>query len=252
MNIPPPTEAGSSDTTVLARTRLAAIQFAMYPAAGLLVIGLIGLIANPDNAGAIIVLWALMLVSSAVLLGIVFLVRGVPQQLEEEYKRNLEEVTERYQKLSARDWITGLLTSDEFRGAVKMEISRSARYGRKAAIAVIEPDPSTISRIRDREGALDAVAQYLASGLSVALRESDVLGRSGDGFGVVALLPETDSDGAGIAGSRILSSFGERTVTLPDDEQISLPISVAVATFPDDGDSVEVLLERALQRASPM
>ncbi len=249
MEIPPRTNVGSNNSTRLARTRLDAIQSAMYPAAGLLVIGLIGLIANPSNTGAIIALWAFVLGSSAVLLAIVFLVRGVPQQLEEEYKRDLEEVTERFQQLSARDWITGLLTSTEFVGAVKMELSRSQRYGRKAAIAVIEPDPSTISRIQGREGALDAVARYLASGLSVALRESDVLGRSGDGFGVVALLPETDSDGAGIAGNRILSSFGGQTVSLPDDEQITMPISVAVATFPDDGDSADVLLERAMQRA---
>ena len=45
------------------------------------------------------------------------------------------------------------------------------------------------------------------------------------------------------------AGFGGQTVSLPDDEQI-MPISVAVATFPDDGDSADVLLERAMQRAA--
>ena len=246
----PPTEITADASSSPARARLAAIQTAMYPAAGLLVIGLIGLIANPDSTEAIVALWAVVLVSSAVLLGIVFLVRGVPQQLEEEYRRNLEQVTERFQELSARDWITGLLTASEFRGAVKMELSRSERYGRQAAIAVIEPNPSSIDRVKDQDGALDAVARYLAGGLSAALRESDVLGRSGDGFGVVALLPETTADGAAIAGDRIVASFGEQTVTLPDGEEVAIPVSVAVATYPDDGDSAEKLLERAAQRAA--
>ncbi|MCH7733799.1 MAG: hypothetical protein IH961_01155 [Chloroflexi bacterium] len=46
------------------------------------------------------------------------------------------------------------------------------------------------------------------------------------------------------------AGFGGQTVSLPDDEQITMPISVAVATFPDDGDSADVLLERAMQRAT--
>ena len=250
MDIRPPTEIEQSAAAGLTRYRSPAIQVAVFPAGGLLIIGLIGLIANPSNTGAQIILWALVLGSAGVLLGAVFLVRGVPGELQREYKRNLDEATERFKQLSARDWITGLLTPVEFQGAVKMEISRSQRYDRDAAVAVIEPDPRTIEQIKNREGALDAVAQYLATGLSAALRDTDVLGRNGMGFGVVALLPETNADGAGIAGDRILSSFEDRTVKLPDEEQVSLVVSVAVATFPNDGEEAEALVERARQRAS--
>ncbi len=102
--------------------------------------------------------------------------------------------------------------------------------------------------MNDREGAPEAIARYLAAALTDALRETDVLGRRDEGLSVLALLPETDAAGAGIAGDRIVSSFAKRTVVLPDGDERVIPVSVAIANYPGDGEDAEALLQRASAR----
>ncbi len=82
-----PFEPNPGKNGIVARARPVAIRTAMYPAAGILVLGLIGLVANPSGGAVLAVLWALVLGSAAVLLGIVFLVRGVPKELEELHEQ---------------------------------------------------------------------------------------------------------------------------------------------------------------------
>ncbi len=114
-----PFEPSPGKDGIIARARPTAIRTAMYPAAGMLVLGLFGLIGNPSSGAVLAVLWALVLGSAAILLGIVYLVRGVPKELEEQYEQHLREITKRFEKLSARDWVTGLLTPTEFLGVLK-------------------------------------------------------------------------------------------------------------------------------------
>ena len=250
-----PFEPGSGNISLekkglIARARPTLISIAMYPAAAMLVLGLFGLITNPSSSVVLGVLWALVLGSAAILLGIVFLVRGVPRELEEQYEQHLQEITERFVSMSARDWITGLLTPTEFLGVLKTEISRSKRYDRETAIVLIVPDQESIIGLSELEGAPEAIARYMADALVEALRETDVLGRLDEGLSVTAILPETDAAGAGIVGDRIISSFANRSVVLPDGGERVIPVSVALANYPGDGPDAEALLARAGARLS--
>lgn len=248
MNFQSPFEPGSGKKGIVARARPNAIRVAMYPAAGMLVLGLFGLIASPSSGAALAILWALVLGSAAILLGIVFLVRGVPGELEAQYAQHLSEITERFEKLSARDWVTGLLTPVEFQGVLKAEIARSKRYDRSAAVIVIVPDRKAIEGMNRQEGAAEAIARYLAGALTDSLRETDVLGRRDESLSVLALLPETDAAGAGIVGDRIVASFAGRAIVLPDGDERSIPVSVAIANYPEDGQEAVALLQRAAAR----
>ncbi len=220
-----------------------------YAAAGLLVLALVGLAAGPSSGNASVAMWLLVLASAAILMGIVFSTQGVPRRLEEDYAKSLQEITLRFERLSARDWLTGLLTAAEFDGAAKAEFARSKRYGHRMSVAVIEPDKEALEALGPREGAGEAAARFMADGISVILRETDVLGQR-DGFGVTALLPETDAAGTAIVAERILARFERSWLTLPDGEQIPVPVKVAVASYPGDAEDAATLLERVARRAA--
>ena len=229
-----------------------ALRAGSYVAAGLLVLALVGLAAGPSSGNASVAMWSLVLSSMTMLMGIVFFTQGVPGRLEEEYEKSLREVTRRFEILSARDWLTGLLTPAEFSGAAKIELARSKRYGRQMSVAVIEPDRESLEALGPREGVGEAAARFMADGISMILRETDVLGQR-DGFGVTALLPETDAEGAAVVAERILARFERSLVTLPSGEQIPVPVRVAVASYPEDvgdGEDAAALLERVSGRAA--
>ena len=226
-----------------------ALRVASYAAVGLLVLALIGLAAGLSSGNASVVVWLLVLLSAALLMGIVFFTQGVPARLEEEYGKSLQEIALRFEKLSARDWLTGLLTPAEFSGAAKMEFARSRRYGRRMSVAVIEPDREALEALAPREGAGEAAARFMADGISVILRETDVLGQR-DGFGVTVLLPETDAEGAAVVAERILARFERLLLTLPDGRQVPMPVTVSMASYPEDAEDAATLLERAAGRAA--
>ena len=225
------------------------LRVGSYAAAGLLVLALVGLAVGPSSGNSSVAMWSLVLASMTILMGTVFVTQGVPGRLEEEYEKSLQEVTRRFEILSARDWLTGLLTPAEFSGAVKIEFARSQRYGRQMSVAVIEPDQESLEALGPREGVGEAAARFMADGISMILRETDVLGQR-DGFGVTALLPETNADGAAVVAERILARFERSLLTLPNGEQIPVPVKVAVASYPGDAGDAATLLERVAGRAA--
>ncbi len=222
---------------------IVSLRTATYASAGVLVLALLGLAAGPETGATPVIMWALVLASAATLMVVVFFTRSAPGQLESQYEDNLQVVTHRYEQLAARDWLTGLLSETGFRGAVKMELSRSGRHGHQASIAVIEPDQQSMSEIQQVEEGPEAAARYVADALAVVLRESDVLACRPDGSGIIVLLPETDAAGASTAAERIRSRFERNSLILPDGSAAAIPVDVAVATYPQDGRDAQELMD---------
>ncbi len=218
------------------------LRTATYASAGVLVLALLGLAAGPETGATPVIMWVLVLVSAATLMGAVFFTRGVPGQLESQYEDNLQAVTHRYEQLAARDWLTGLLSETEFMTAAKMELSRSGRHGHQASIALIEPDKQSMIEIQKVEEGREAAARYIADALTVVLRESDVLACRPDGSGIIVLLPETDATGAAVAADRMQSRFERTNLVLPDGSGAAIPIDVAGATYPRDGRDAQELM----------
>lgn len=231
--------------------RAVVIRTTLFAASGIFVLALVGLAVGPSTGAATVAMWLLVLVSAAVLMGAGFFGQGLPDRLDEGYGVTLRGAGRdfgRFEEPSARDWFTGLLTPAEFGDAVRIEFARSERYGRRMSLAFIEPDREAIGAFALRDGWEEAAARFMADGVSLILREMDLLGQR-DGFGLAALLPETDAAGAAVVAERITGRFERSLLTLRDGEQSPVAVTVAVASYPEDEADAATLLELVESRA---
>jgi len=138
---------------------------------------------------------------------------------------------------AARDPLTGLVNYRHLAGVLDMEIKRSERTGREFALLLFDLDG--LKQINDRYGHLTgshAICR-VADVLSFC-RDIDTAGRyGGDEFAVV--LPETGAEAASQVAQRICDSIAN------DGMGPLLSVSVGVAVYPHDGESIEVLLRKA-------
>ena len=156
----------------------------------------------------------------------------------------VEDVTEqrasedRLRHLEATDALTGLGNYRRLAEALEAEIRRSDRTGR--AFAVLLFDLDGMKQINDRCGHLagNRALCRLADIFRFSCRCIDTPARyGGDEFAIV--LPETEGREAGLVGRRICDRLAD------DREDPLLSVSVGVATYPEDGKTIENLLHTA-------
>jgi len=170
-------------------------------------------------------------------------VRGEQGALD-GYKIIAEDVTEQrasedqLRHLAATDALTGLANYRRLAEALEAEIKRSDRTER--AFAVLLFDLDGMKQINDRYGhpAGNRALCRLADIFRFSCRCIDTPARyGGDEFAIV--LPETGAREAGLVGRRICARLAN------DREDPLLSVSVGVATFPEDGKTIENLLHTA-------
>jgi diguanylate cyclase (GGDEF)-like protein/PAS domain S-box-containing protein len=145
---------------------------------------------------------------------------------------------EQAQLLAITDPLTGLGNYRRLLDVLHAEIERSGRTGRPFAVLLLDLDG--LKKINDRYGHLAGSRALCRLGdvLRVFCRAIDTAARyGGDEFAVI--LPETTAGAAGYVASRIR----ERLAT--DDEQPALSASIGVAAYPQDGETIEALLQTA-------
>lgn len=149
-------------------------------------------------------------------------------------QRNLEDHLRRQ---AASDSLTGLVNYRRLIEVLDMEINRSQRTGRDFALLLFDLDG--LKHINDRHGhatgshAICRVADVLGS-----CREIDTASRyGGDEFALV--LPETGAEAAHQVAQRIRDSIAN------DGKEPQLSVSVGVALYPKDGETVDILLRKA-------
>lgn len=173
---------------------------------------------------------------------------GTAQDISER-KRSEREI----HRLAYYDSLTGLPNRVLFKDRVIQALAHARRY--KSTLAVLFLDLDRFKIINDTLGHTvgDLLLKQVADRLSDSIRHSDSVGRSvekdktpelarlgGDEFTVLLTNIQVAQD-AGTVARRILESLA--LSFLIDGHEISVTVSVGIAIFPTDGDSMDLLLK---------
>lgn len=150
--------------------------------------------------------------------------------------------------LSANDSLTGLLNRHAFDDRWNSEVARARRYGRPISIAVLDIDYFKQFNDRHGHGGGDTALELVASTLRSRVRATDFVGRMGGEEFVVAL-PETGSSAAVALVEGLRKAVAETMVVMPGNRApASVTISAGVASWPEHGEEITRLMERADDR----
>lgn len=145
----------------------------------------------------------------------------------------LERQIQKGRRISIQDPITGVLQKWYFDLRLSEEIDRCKRYG--VPMALLRVGAPLNSTNRDPWGSSDREWQ-LAQAVSRRLRAVDIAARIA-GLEFIICLPHTDLKGAEVAAKRL------------HEDLKGWSLSVAIATYPEDGEDVRGLIDTALTRA---
>jgi diguanylate cyclase (GGDEF)-like protein/PAS domain S-box-containing protein len=148
------------------------------------------------------------------------------------------ELEDHLRRLAASDSLTGLANYRRLVDVLDSEIKRSERTNREFAMLFFDLDG--LKRINDRHGHMigSQALCRLADVLCSCCRDIDTPARfGGDEFALV--LPETDAEAAKLVAERICESVAH------DDKGPRLSVSVGVAVYPQNGETIESLLSQA-------
>lgn len=151
-----------------------------------------------------------------------------------ERKKTEERV--RYQ--ATHDGLTGLANYREFVDALERELRRSERSNRSFGVLLLDLD--ALKRINDRLGHLagNRALKRLADVIKEQCRSTDLAARyGGDEFAV--LLIDADPGMARLIAGRV------QTALQSSREEPALTVSIGIGVYPDDGRTVQDLLEAA-------
>lgn len=140
------------------------------------------------------------------------------------------------------DRLTRALKKEVFEYLLEKELARAIRYPFTFSLALIELDPANGNGKNPEAQKMQAELKALGNLLRMELRNSDILGREQDGI-FCWLMPETDEQGAQVAGERIQKvvegfKFNGKPRT----------VSMGMVTFPTQSLALSQMLQKARDR----
>jgi len=149
----------------------------------------------------------------------------------------------RLRELANTDPLTGLLNRNLLYDHASQALAQSRRSGNKSAFIFLDLDG--FKPINDAMGhaAGDMVLKELSRRLKTCVRESDTVARFGGDEFVVLLSGVNEHREVASVAEKILTSISEEFHVAG--EVCHVGVSIGVSFYPDDGDSVEVLLKHA-------
>lgn len=166
------------------------------------------------------------------------------KSLRKEF-RDIEKFVRKSRKrladLAHADKVTGLYNRQYFDKAVAREFEATKSADRVLSILFIDLDH--FKKVNDKYGHKtgDDVLRGVAWLIQKACRKSDLVARFG-GEEIVVMLPNTLAKDASKIGEEIRSIVEKQTARILG---VAVTVSIGVAAFPEDGDSLNVILERA-------
>ena len=147
-------------------------------------------------------------------------------------------------KLATVDGLTELYNHRYFQEALKNQIEISKRYGQAFSLIIVDID--FFKKFNDTYGhqAGDAVLRQVAQTLKKNSRTTDFVCRYG-GEEMSIILPNTNAEDALFNAKRINKAIAEKDFQLNATETGKVTISVGVATFPDNAENAQDLIEFA-------
>lgn len=147
--------------------------------------------------------------------------------------------------LAETDELTGVFNMRAFTTISERIFKQSARYSRAFSVLMIDSD--SLKSVNDTYGH-EAGNQLLVAtvrSIQSQVREADFIARfGGDEF--IVLMPETPSGAAAGVANRIRQRIETAPLAI-DDKKIMATVSIGVASYPDHGNSLDTILEKADQ-----
>jgi diguanylate cyclase (GGDEF)-like protein len=153
------------------------------------------------------------------------------------------------EKLAVTDDLTQVYNYRFLKSALRREIKRASRFRQKLSILMVDVD--NLKAYNDRNGHLRGshLLKLVAGRFASQVRSFDLVAKyGGDEFTII--LPQTDREGAVVVAERMRASVEEKAFPLAP--QGSITVSLGVATFPDDAEDANGLIQasdRALYAA---
>ncbi|MBF0570224.1 MAG: GGDEF domain-containing protein, partial [Candidatus Omnitrophica bacterium] len=147
------------------------------------------------------------------------------------------------ESMAVTDGLTRLHTRRHFMERFEEEFGRART--RKLTLSFLMVDVDHFKKVNDQYGHLagDQVLREVGRIILQTTREIDITGRyGGEEFCVV--LPDTDRAGAILAAERIRSAVSEHKIKAYD-TALQIDVSIGVATFPDDAQQIDELVDKA-------
>jgi len=153
------------------------------------------------------------------------------------------ELYEQVQELSILDGLTEVYLRRYLMDRLEEEVDRAERLGLTFSIGMVDIDH--FKRCNDNYGHLvgDAILKKISRRLKSSVREVDMISRYG-GEEFCILLPETTKELALTVAGRLRKTIATKGFKAFD-EDIKMTVSIGVSTYPEDGKSVNALIEKA-------
>jgi len=149
---------------------------------------------------------------------------------------------ENLEKLAVTDDLTQVFNYRYLKSALRREVKRATRFRQPLSILMVDVD--NLKNYNDRNGHLRGsfLLREIAQLFAEQVRSWDLVAKyGGDEFTVI--LPQTDRAGAAAVGERLRAAVVEHAFPLA--ERGAITVSMGVANYPEDGDSVTGLIEAA-------
>jgi diguanylate cyclase (GGDEF)-like protein len=151
----------------------------------------------------------------------------------------------RIKLISETDELTGIFNVRAYTALADRTHKQCRRYGHPYSILMVDSD--SLKTVNDTYGheAGNRLLKMVVAKIQQLLRSTDVFARwGGDEF--VILLPLTKSDGAYMVAERVRTAIAAAPLETRG-KQINTTVSIGVATFPDHGDDLAIIMNRADQ-----